>query len=41
MAVMENVNRPERIGRLGQVKVYLGKLFRIFIFERDWKVLPI
>ncbi|MDD6283366.1 MAG: ABC transporter permease [Oribacterium sp.] len=40
MAVMENVNRPERIGRLGQVKVYLGKLFRIFIFERDWKVLP-
>lgn len=29
-----------RTGRLGQVKIYLGKLFRIFIHEKDWKVLP-
>ncbi|MDO5538587.1 MAG: ABC transporter permease [Eubacteriales bacterium] len=29
-----------RTGRLGQTKIYLGKLFRIFIHERDWKVLP-
>ncbi len=27
-------------GRLGQVRIYLGKLFRIFIHEKDWKVLP-
>ena len=27
-------------GRLEQTKVYLGKLFRIFIYEKDWKVLP-
>lgn len=26
-------------GRLGQIRIYLGKLFRIFIFEKDWKVL--
>ena len=29
-----------RVGRAGQVKIYLGKLFRIFIHEKDWKVLP-
>lgn len=27
-------------GRLEQTRVYLGKLFRIFIHEKDWKVLP-
>ena len=27
-------------GKLEQIKVYLGKLFRIFIYEKDWKVLP-
>lgn len=27
-------------GRLEQIKVYLGKLFRIFVYEKDWKVLP-
>lgn len=27
-------------GRLEQITVYLGKLFRIFIHEKDWKVLP-
>lgn len=32
---MEN----ERTGRLGQVKVYTGKFFRIFVYEKDWKVL--
>lgn len=29
-----------RAGRLGQIRIYLGKLFRIFIHEKDWKVLP-
>lgn len=32
--------RERHTGRLGQVRIYLGKLFRIFIFEKDWKVLP-
>lgn len=30
----------QHTGRLGQCRIYLGKLFRIFIHERDWKVLP-
>ncbi len=30
----------DRAGRLAQVKIYLGKFFRIFIYEADWKVLP-
>lgn len=29
----------ERTGRLGQIRVYTGKFFRIFINERDWKVI--
>ena len=28
-----------REGRIGQTKVYVGKFFRIFINEKDWKVL--
>ena len=28
-------------GRLGQINIYLGKLFRIFVNERDWKGLPL
>ncbi|MBQ8946068.1 MAG: ABC transporter permease [Lachnospiraceae bacterium] len=27
-------------GRLGQTLIYLGKLFRLFLFQNDWKVLP-
>ena len=27
-------------GRFGQIFVYLGKLFRLFIYQSDWKVLP-
>lgn len=33
-------SRIQYTGRLRQTRIYLGKLFRIFIFERDWKVLP-
>lgn len=29
----------ERTGRLGQIKVYTGKFFRIFIHEKGWKVI--
>ena len=27
-------------GRLSQTFIYLGKLFRMFLFQNDWKVLP-
>ena len=27
-------------GRLAQIPIYLGKDFRMFIFQNDWKVLP-
>ncbi len=27
-------------GRKMQTRIYLGKLFRIFIYEKDWKVIP-
>ena len=27
-------------GRIGQVGLYLGKFMRVFIFQNDWKVLP-
>ncbi len=27
-------------GRLSQTVIYLGKLFRMFLFQNDWKVLP-
>lgn len=29
----------ERTGRVGQIRVYTGKFFRIFMNERDWKVI--
>lgn len=37
-AVPGRVGRPPvRISRLGQIKVYLGKCFRIFVNEKQWK----
>ena len=27
-------------GRLAQIPIYLGKNFRMFIYQTDWKVLP-
>lgn len=27
-------------GRIAQIKIYLGKLFRMFIYQNDWKMLP-
>ena len=27
-------------GRIGQVQIYLGKLFRMFLYQNDWMVLP-
>ena len=34
-------NKIKTIGRAGQIKIYLGKLFRLFIFNDDWKALPV
>ena len=30
----------KHIGRLRQLIIYLNKLFRLFILQSDWKVLP-
>ena len=27
-------------GRVGQILIYLGKLLRGFIYQADWKVMP-
>ena len=32
--------RTNHRGRLAQIPIYLGKDFRMFIFQTDWKVLP-
>ncbi len=32
--------RQGHIGHVSQTLIYLGKLFRMFIFQNDWKVLP-
>lgn len=41
MEIKLHFSKGERhTGRLGQVRIYLGKLFRMFIYEKDWKVLP-
>ncbi len=35
-----NKGRTAHSGRFSQTFIYLGKLFRMFIFQSDWKVLP-
>ncbi|MBQ4226248.1 MAG: ABC transporter permease [Oscillospiraceae bacterium] len=35
-----NNKKIKRVGRSGQTWIYLGKLFRMFIYQNDWKVLP-
>ncbi|MCQ2082340.1 MAG: ABC transporter permease [Lachnospiraceae bacterium] len=34
------VKRIHHKGRLTQIPIYLGKFFRMFIYEDDWKVVP-
>lgn len=29
----------ERTGRFGQIKIYTGKLFRMFVYEKGWKII--
>ena len=33
-------NKLRYRGRIAQIGIYLGKLFRMFIYQNDWKVLP-
>ena len=35
-----NTQKKKHVGRLSQMLIYLGKLFRMFLFQNDWKVLP-
>ena len=37
---MKRRKRVRRKGRISQTIIYLGKLFRMFLFQNDWKVLP-
>ena len=37
---MPNKNVLRHRGQMGQIPIYLGKLFRMFIFVNDWKFLP-
>lgn len=37
---VEKTRITKHRGRFSQVFIYLGKLFRMFIFQNDWKVLP-
>ncbi len=37
---MERPESAKHRGRLGQIPIYTGKFFRMFIFMDDWKVLP-
>lgn len=32
--------RPHYRGRIAQIRIYLGKMIRMFIYQNDWKVLP-
>ncbi|NCB33115.1 MAG: ABC transporter permease [Erysipelotrichia bacterium] len=32
--------KVKHIGHLAQIRVYLGKMFRMFIYQKDWKLLP-
>lgn len=37
---MMDTKKIKHRGRFSQVFIYLGKLFRMFIFQNDWKVFP-
>lgn len=37
---MEATSRALHRGRVKQIPIYLGKFFRMFIYQSDWKVLP-
>lgn len=37
---MEATTRRLHRGRIKQIPIYLGKFFRMFVYQNDWKVLP-
>lgn len=37
---MEDTKKKGHIGHVSQTFIYLGKLFRMFLFQSDWKVIP-
>lgn len=37
---MAAVKTKRRRGHIAQILIYLGKFFRMFLFQSDWKVLP-
>lgn len=37
---MEKTGITKHRGKFSQVFIYLGKLFRMFVFQNDWKILP-
>lgn len=36
----QEIQEVKHPGRMAQTGIYLGKLFRMFIFQSDWKVMP-
>ncbi len=32
--------KPRHRGRIAQIRIYLGKLLRMFVYQNDWKTLP-
>ncbi len=42
MADIEVKKRSERYrGRITQIPIYIGKCFRMFVYQSDWKVIPL
>lgn len=38
--IVASTGKIRHPGRFSQTMIYLGKLFRMFLFQNDWKVLP-
>ena len=37
----KTAKKPRYNGRIAQTAIYVGKFFRMFVYQSDWKVLPI
>lgn len=38
---IQKVKRSDRYrGRISQIPIYIGKFFRMFVYQNDWKVIP-
>ena len=36
----KDIKDVKRKGRIYQTGIYLGKFFRMFVYQSDWKVMP-